>query len=224
MRNRTFFRIPPVAGSSFAYLGLCATTAFWLLTADTGLAQSAGRTKNVIENGTFDDPANPFKGWITDYEWTKNKYYSANKEHVTIVDKVDTRSKVVFLDKDEAKMETLPMPFEPGFRYRCKLDVKKGKFPMRIYFAGYKWMPGIRPHDKPEIWELRNIYRSNAAEPSGNSWCQVETSLPGAKLTDTAKNMLKDVRFITLYIWTGSPAYVDNVLIEKIPDPSVKFE
>lgn len=197
----------------------------WLLgTAAAGFAQGAGGAQSLIENGTFDDPSDPFKGWIVDYEWTKNKYYAANKDHVSVVDKVDNRTRAVFLGKEECKMETVPMPFEKGFRYRCKIDAKKGQYPMRIYFAGYKWKPGIRPHDKPEIWELSNIYRSKAAEPAGSSWVQVQTELPGAELSTTAKTMLKQVRFITLYIWTGSPAYVDNVVIEKIPDPSVTFD
>jgi hypothetical protein len=220
MRKRLLFRIPAVAGS---LLALCATAAFWLLT-NSGFAQVSGRTKNLIENGTFDDPANPLKGWITDYEWTKNKYDQPNKDHVIVVDKEGDHKKVVFLKAENAKMETVPMPFEPGFRYRCKLDVKKGEYPMRIYFAGYKWKPGIRPHEKPEIWELRKIYESNSPEAVKGAWCKAETQLPGPKLSDAAKNMLKDVRFFTLYIWTGSPAYVDNVLIEKVPDPSVKFE
>lgn len=223
MRNRAYLSAPGLAGSRVL---CCAATAAWLLACGTATAQlsrASARTPNLIENGTFDDPGAPFKGWIVDYEWTKNKYYSANKEHVSVVDKVDGRTKVVFFDKEECKMETLPMAFEPGFRYRCKLDVKKGQYPMRIYFAGYKWKPGIRPHDKPEIWELSNIYRSNAAEPTGNGWSQVTTELPGTELSETAKTMLKQVRFITLYIYTASPAYADNVFIEKIPDPSVKF-
>lgn len=220
MRKHRLFWFAALARSFPAF---CACGAFWLLGSAGALAQGPGRAQSLIENGTFEDSADPFKGWIVDYAWTKNKYYAENKDHVTVVDKVDGRSRAVFLGKEECKMETVPMPFEAGFRYRCRLEVKKGKYPMRIYFAGYKWKPGIRPHEKPEIWELANIYRGNAAEPTGSTWCQMETQLPGKQLSDTAKSMLQQVRFLTLYIWTGSPAYVDNVVIEKIPDPTVKF-
>src|SRR4051812_28083134 len=46
---------------------------------------SPSRAESPLENGSFDDPAEPLKGWITDYEWTGNSWYVGNKKQVSIV-------------------------------------------------------------------------------------------------------------------------------------------
>ena len=174
--------------------------------------------ERLVSNGTFDQKDNPLAGWITDYEWTGNSNYIDNKTRVTPFGgavKLDPKTEAA----EGAKMECTPIPFEPGYRYSAKLDVKGG--PYRVYFAGYQWKPGIRPHDNPELGELRMIYKSKVAAGEGQT--KLELDLPGVELTSLAKKHLKYVRYVTLYIWFMNDGYVDNVVVERTPDPSVTF-
>ena len=185
--------------------------AFWLNAAPAG--------EKLIENGSFDHKDDPLTGWITDYAWTKNSNYIDNKSRVTPYGgaiKIDPKTEAA----EGAKMECVPIPFEPGYRYTASLDVKGG--PYRVYFAGYQWKPGIRPHDKPELGELRMIYKSLATKGEGGAK-RISLSLPGKELSAQAKKHLKYVRFVTLYIWFMNDGFVDNVVVERTPDPSVTF-
>ena len=188
------------------------------------LAPLCLKAEDLIENGTFDHVDGDLEGWVTDYEWTGNKYYVANKERVSVEPEESGKKKVVKITPAGdagAKMECIPIPFEAGFRYKASLDVKGG--PYRIYFAGYKWQPGIRPHESPEIGELRMIYKSKATSSQSGSWKREELALPGVELSPQAIAHLKHVRFVTLYVWFMKPGYVDNVTVERMPDPSIKF-
>ncbi len=178
---------------------------------------------SLIENGSFDDPANPLKGWITDYAFTNNKHYVGNKEHVSITTE-GIRKNVVHLGSAGdagVKMECRAFPLEPGFKYTCTLDIKSGGY--RLYFAGYQFTPGVRPHENPELSELRMVYQSKAAVGSSEAWKQETIELPGVKLSSQAIEHLKKVRFLTVYIWMLKPGMVDNVTVTKVPDPSMKF-
>src|SRR4051812_39819485 len=110
-----------------------------LLLAALLYAASPGRAESLLENGSFDDPAEPLKGWITDYEWTGNSWYVGNKKQVTVVAESERGNLVKLTSPGDAgvKMECRAFPLEPGFRYVCNLDVKGGGY--RLYFAGYKW-------------------------------------------------------------------------------------
>ena len=124
----------------------------WWLSAITSAfllwgAASPLRSQDLIQNGNFDHADGDLTGWITDYEWTGNKYYIDNKSRVSVLPEEEGKTKVVKIvpaGDPGAKMECIPIPLEPGYRYTATLDVKGG--PYRIYFAGYKWQPGIRPH------------------------------------------------------------------------------
>lgn len=180
----------------------------------------------TLVNSNFDDAANPPTGWVTDYEWSGNSYYVANKDAVTTGAEAG-RGSVVYLkppkaDDGGAKMETLPFVLEPGFRYKCTLDVKGGA--SRVYFAGYRWAPGVRPNDQPSIQELRMIYKSKAANtPPASDWTTVSLEFPGVALSPDAIKHLKQVRFMTLYVWFMNSGSVDNIVVTKTPDPSVQF-
>ena len=155
----------------------------------------------TLVNSNFDDGANPPTGWITDYEWTGNSHYVANKNAVTVGSEAGRGSvvhlKPAKLDDAGAKMETIPFPIEPGFRYKCTLDVKGG--PSRVYFAGYRWAPGVRPNDQPALPDLRMIYKSKAANtPLAADWTSVSLEFPGVELSADALKHLKQVRFMTL--------------------------
>ena len=199
--------------------------AFPLFVLSASFAVRSASAENLIANGTFDHKEDPLLGWLTDYAWTKNSYYIDNSKLVSVVQEGGMRGGVAHLKvtgDHGTKMETVPIPFEPGYRYSCTMDVKGGGG-HRIYFAGYKWKPGIRPHENPEPGELRMIYKSKAAETVGGSWKRIEIELPGVKLSPTAKQSLKPVRFISVYIWMMKDGFVDNVVVEKRPDPDMEL-
>ncbi len=180
--------------------------------------------QSLIENGKFENPGDPLKGWITDYEWSGNSFYIGNKQQVSVVTDGSRRSVVKMNSPGSqgVKMECRAFPFEPGFRYTCTLDVKGGDY--RIYFAGYRWAPGVHPHENPELGELRMIYQSKAATGNAAGWKQEKIELPGVtKLSPTAIEHLKDVRYLTVYIWFVKSGFVDDVTVTKVADQNMKF-
>lgn len=189
-----------------------AGVALWLAAATTAPAG------NLIGNGSFDHKDGDLTGWFTDYAFSGNKHYVGNAGRVSVVG-----NKAVLKPAGDAgaKMETVPIALEPGFRYKATLDVKGG--PYRVYFAGYKWKPGIRPHESPALGELRMIYKSKAVAEKGGSWKKQTIELPGVKLSSQAKAALKQVRFITLYVWMMKEGSIDNVTVTKTADPEMEF-
>ena len=187
----------------------------------SGLA--ASDAQSVIENGNFENPGDPFKGWITDYEFTGNSNYVGNKTHVSIATDGAHKNVVKMDSPGDAgvKMECRAFPMEPGFRYTCTLDVKGGGY--RIYFAGYRFAPGIRPHDNPELGELRMIYQSKATQGTADGWKQEKLELPGVKVSPEGLEHLKQIRYLTVYIWFVKLGFVDNVTVTKVADPAMKF-
>ena len=187
------------------------------------VAVPGARAQSLIENGNFDHPTEPLKGWITDYAWTGNSNYIGNKQHVSIVTEGARKNVVQFGNAGDAgvKMECRAFPLEPGFKYVATLDLKGAGY--RIYFAGYQWTPGVRPHENPELGELRMIYQSKATTGSGEAWKQEKIELPGVKLSAAATEALKKVRYLTVYIWMAKPGFLDNVTVTKVADPAMKF-
>ena len=186
-------------------------------------AVPAARAQSIIENGNFDNPTDPLKGWVVDYAFSGNSWYVGNKEHISVVTEGARKNVVKFGSAGDAgvKMECRAFPLEPGFKYVCNLDIKGGGY--RIYFDGYQWAPGVRPHENPELGELREIYKSKATSSSSDAWKQEKIELPGVKLSPTAIEHLKKVRYLTVYIWMVKPGFVDNVTVTKVADPAMKF-
>ncbi|RFC46266.1 MAG: hypothetical protein DVB28_000102 [Verrucomicrobia bacterium] len=178
---------------------------------------------SIIENGSFDDPVDPLKGWIVDYAFTGNSNYIGNKSHVSIATEGVRKNVVQFGSAGDAgvKMECRSFVLERGFKYTCTLDIKGGGY--RIYFAGYQFAPGVRPHESPDLGELRMIYQSKAAVGSSAEWKQEKLELPGVTLSQQAIDHLKKVRYLTVYIWMAKPGCVDNVNIVKTADPAMNF-
>ena len=208
--------LPPHTTSGQLALLLASVLAF------PALAQER---QKLVENGTFDHEKGELHQWNIDYEWTGNKHYIGNKGRVSVVPGEGGKTKVVsFRPAGDAgaKMESIPLVFEEGYRYRCALDIKSPMY--RVYFAGYKWQPGIRPHEAPELGELRLIYKSKATSGSSKDWETIRLELPGVELSAQAKSHLAHVRFVTLYIWMAKDGYVDNVHVERVPDETVKFK
>lgn len=192
------------------YFVFCACA--WLAGGPLGFAE------NLLPNGSFDHKEDALHGWITDYAWTGNQHYVGNKDRVSVS---QGAARIKPAGDAGAKMECLPIPLERGFRYTCTLDVKGG--PYRIYFAGYKWKPGVRPHENPELGELRMIYKSKAVAAKNSSRSREKLELPGVELSPQAKSHLKQVRFLTVYIWMMGEGTVDNVTVAKTPDPKMDF-
>lgn len=187
------------------------------------LSVPAARGQSIIENGNFDNPTDPFKGWVTDYAFTGNSNYVGNKQHLSIVTETGRKNVVAFGNAGDAgvKMECRAFPVESGFKYVCTLDIKGGGY--RIYFQGYQWTPGVRPHENPEIGELRNIYKSKATSSSSETWKHETIELPGVKLSPAAIDAFRKVKYLTVYIWMVKPGFVDNITVTKVADPSMKF-
>jgi hypothetical protein len=195
----------------------------FLASAAIHAAPPARETQALIQNGNFDDPADPLKGWVVDYAFTGNSNYVGNKSHVSIATDGTRKNVVQFGEAGGAgvKMECRSFPIEPGFRYTCTLDIKGGGY--RLYFAGYQFTPGVRPHENPDLGELRMVYQSKATVGSSADWKQEKIELPGVALSPQAIDHLKKVRYLTVYIWMAKPGMVDNVVVTKTADPSMKF-
>ena len=187
------------------------------------LLATAAHAQSLLENGSFENQGDPLKGWVTDYAFTGNTHYIGNKQHVTVAMESARKNVANFGNAGDAgvKMECRAFPLEPGFKYVCNLDIKGGGY--RVYFAGYQWAPGVRPHENPELGELRMIYQSKALTGSSADWKQEKLELPGVPLSDAAKAHLKKVRYLTIYIWMVKPGAVDNITVTKVADPSMKF-
>ena len=68
------------------------------------------------------------------------------------------------------------------------------------------------------------IYKSKAANtPLSPDWTTVSLEFPGVELSPDALKHLKQVRFMTLYVWFMKEGSVDNIVVTKTPDPSVQF-
>ena len=177
-------------------------------------AASAVGAGNLLENGGFDDKENPLAGWTVDYRWTENSNYVDNYRRVSVVPRDGLKRDVLRITAPpESKVESKLIPFEAGARYRCTLDVK-GSF-TRIYIAGYRWKPGVRPHGNPHPGELRMVYKSKAFTDISESWKTVTLDFPMKKLSSAARTHLRQVRFICLYVWTEEGASLDNVKLVK---------
>jgi len=202
-------------------IGLFIVSAVFLLLAPA-VGQAA--SKNLCFNGTFDAAENPLEGWITDYREIGNKHYMENYRKVESVEREGAKRYVAKLSMGGdagAKMESKPILFDQGSRYRCTMDIK-GSGICRVYFAGYKWKPGIRPHDNPSIGELRKLYKSKADKSASGGWKTISLEMPMKEISQLAAKHLKPVRFITLYVYTTGTAFVDNVKISKIGSYTVK--
>ncbi len=185
------------------WLGLC-------------ILPAAVSAQNLIVNGSFDSPDGPLAGWTTDYAWTRNTHYVGNAARVVPVPQFSGQLHAVkFLTHGDAgsKMESVLIPYEQGGQYRATLKVQGGRF--RIYFAGYQWKPGVRPHSEPTPQEMRQVYRSKAEDGQSPNWRTVVIDIPGVAASELSLSHLRKVRFITLYIWFLGEGHVDEVSVAR---------
>ena len=185
----------------------------------TGAAYAAD---NLVINGKFDDYEDPLKGWTTDYRWSGSSIYANNHERISVVPREGVYSKVCKLSGkkgySEVRIESNPIKFEQNHQYTCNLDLKGGT--THLYFAGYKWKPGIRPHDDPKDGELRLIYKSKLEKVSSSGWKKVSFQIPGVNASALSMKHMKYVRFIRVYAITiggKKDTFIDNVVVTKKP-------
>ena len=174
--------------------------------------------ENLLPNGSFDDVSEPLSGWNTDYAWSRNTWYADNRERVEVVQNEQGRNRVAKLTSGSdqgSKLESNPIPFDPGARYRCTLDVKGGEY--RIYFAGYKWKPRVQPQDPPALASLRPVYKSKQMTGKSGSWKQVTLEIPAKNLSPQARQHVEQIKFITVYVWMMRTGYIDNVTVTRTP-------
>lgn len=181
------------------------------------LTASAFAQQNLVVNGGFDSPEGALKGWNTDYAWTDNSFYVGNASRIKAVDQFSGQRQVVkLLMNGEAgsKIESVLIPYEQGAKYRAKLKVQGGSY--RIYFSGYSWKSGIRPHDAPTLPEMKPAYRSKATTGQSSGWQTITLDIPGTEASELSLKHLNKVRFLTLYIWFLKDGHVDDVSVTKV--------
>ena len=191
----------------------------------TPAAAGGGSGANLCFNGKFEQGTNGLDGWTFDYQWEGNSHYMQNHTRISVLRSFEGRSDVLFINgaSAETKVESKPIVFEMGARYRCSLLLKGSTMP-HIYFSGYKWQPGIRPYEDPHIGDLRKIYKSEfrnhqiTGGPGG--WKRVSFEFPLPNLSELALKHLKEVRFLTVYavvVDTGKgTAYIDDVEVTRV--------
>jgi hypothetical protein len=148
----------------------------------------------------------------------------ANKSRISAVESYKGYRNLAFVNgTSETRLESTPMKFEPGARYRCTIDINGNTSP-HIYFRGHKWQPGIRPHDEPTLQELRTIYKSqfrnHTVKNGPNGWKRITFEFPLENLSSMAKKHLKYVRYFTVYciVLADFPGqvYFDNCKVYRI--------
>ncbi len=178
-----------------------------------------GAAQNLIANGAFTHAGDRLKGWTVDYAWTGNEHFVDNKDRVRVVDREAGRSHVLRIDAEgdevETRVESPLLPFDLSTRYRAALYVKGG--PYRIYFSGYQWRPGIRPHAEPTLPELRQVYRSKNETGRHANWTRVTFEIPGVDPSPLALRHLQRVRFVTVYIYFRGSGFIDDLVVMRFP-------
>lgn len=187
-------------------------------------AQVPLKGENLCYNGDFSNTEDPRAGWTYNYAFAKISHYMGNHNRVELLPTYKGYQNVLFLNgTSETKVESKPIKFEQGVRYRCTLDINGNTTP-HIYFTGYKWNPGIRPHEDPHIGDLRRIYKSqfrgHDVKKGNNGWKRETFEFPLEDASELSLKHLRQVRFITVYIIAladfPGQVYVDNVKVERI--------
>lgn len=213
-----------------------------------GLAWPAVAGDNLVPNGGFDNEKKPLSGWYTEYTRKGESWYKDNHTLVSVVAD-DERPHVLKLDvatqfladNPGVKAESHPIPFDPKKRYRFSAAARSTGPCARIMLEGYTWKPGVKPHEKPERWELRSTYRFpilmfKPAEDKGSSeinevprlWTSASAEFPSPKLTDLAKSFYAKSEFVMVRLvgiaGKKGELFVDDVTLEELPEEKPKTE
>ena len=194
--------------------------------------------KNLLSNGSFEDPEDSLKGWHYDYNLPGESWYYANKNHLDVVKEFKGRKNVLHMWGDITKItdrgegvqvDSEFVVFEKGGKYRLSLWACTTGPDCRIYFIGYTWKPGIKPDHMPIWGEVRRVYKSavmhinskdGAFTGAPTTWKQGFSEVPMEKGSEEALKHLNDIDFISAHIiaigGNGGEIFFDDVVIERI--------
>ncbi len=204
------------------------------------LATPAGAAYNLVVNGSFSAPDDPLKGWRYIYNASGDSWYANNHKLVAVVDQDKDRHGVLKLHGTAAELQVpgqgvkvdshpIPVDLSKG-KYRFSIYARSTGPTCRILIEGYRWAPGITPHESPLNTELRKCYKLSQVyfgkEDAGTmahlsgAWQKGSTVFPSDKLSDLAKTSLSQIKFLVIHIvaiggYEGD-LFVDDARIEKI--------
>jgi hypothetical protein len=206
------------------------------------LAGPAAAASNLVANGSFDDPAHGLAGWKYRYDPAEDKnvgWYTNNHNNVKVVEEDGPQRKVLALWGDYAilqvpgqgtKVDSDPLPFVPQGRYRFTVRARSTGPDCRIMVEGYRWAPGIKPHPRPNLNELRRCYRfsqvyfggqkAGAFGGVGRRWETVTMNLPERTGSKLQGEMLDATAFLAVHLiaigGNEGTLYVDDVRLERV--------
>ncbi|MBI2440974.1 MAG: hypothetical protein HYV35_06335 [Lentisphaerae bacterium] len=219
----------------------------WLIipTACLLLTATAHGGSNLVTNGDFSATNEFLLGWKYDYRDTGNSLWADNHELVSVINE-DGRECVLDLRADFGRLQgagqgtfvdSHPIPVTPGGRYKLTVTAKSGGPDCRILVEGYRWRPGVKPHAKPTLAEVRKCYRFaqvyfgpekagvwGGIKP-GLGWVTASQTFPEDPMSKLAQEKFNQVQFLVVHIiaiggycapdgW--GHLYVDDVKLERI--------
>ncbi len=195
---------------------------------------------NLVANGSFDAPEDNLSHWRYRYEAEGESWYTNNYRLVSIVDEDDGHRKVLRLRGTYAelqapgqgiKVDSFPIPVDLSKgRYRFSISARSTGPSCRILIEGYRWAPGVTPHDQPQNTDLRKCFKfsqvyfgkqeaGEMASP-GPVWQKGSTVFPTPKPSDLAKKSLSQVKFLVVHVVAiggrDGDLFVDDASIERI--------
>lgn len=204
-------------------------------------ALPAGAGSNLVVNGSFDDPAGGLNGWRYRYDAEGESWYSNNHTLVSVVENDGGRRSVLKLHGTYAELQVpgqgvkvdstpIPVDFSRG-KYRFAIAARSTGPAARILIEGFRWAPGVTPHDNPKHTELRKCYKfsqvyfgkQDAGEMSapGPTWQEGTTLFPAEGLSKLAHAKLAEVKFLVVHVVAiggkDGDLLVDDASIEKVP-------
>ena len=233
--------------ASSAPMGLGLVFSFLVL-----MSVPAQAGSNLLFNASFDCPTNPLSGWTYDYQWLGNKYYMNNHSYVSFVEREGTRKSVAKIHGTAETlvspgqgvwMDSKPVPYEFGAKYRLTIWARTTGPAVRIYVTGYKWKPGVKPHDDPMMTDMypnppMPLYKQGSGsllyfgnrkggDSSGvkGTWSMGETTFPDDTPSDRALKALRQVEFLVVHICavlgSAGDIFVDEANLEMIKAPNL---
>ena len=231
--------------------GFVVVRAAWRMAALLLLAAGtagAATNRNLVVNGSFDNANSPLYGWKYKYDLEGESWYFKNHEHVSVVPKEGGRKNVLALwgnyeilqvPGQGTKVDSDPIPVKPGGKYRLTVSARSTGPDCRILVEGYKWRPGIKPHENPQLHELRRCYRSREVFFGGSkggtsggatpNWERQSTVFPKSEAKGESKgkaepkddtSALDSVQFMVVHIvaikGNEGNLYVDDVVLERM--------
>jgi hypothetical protein len=198
--------------------------------------------ENLVPNGSFDNEKD-LAFWQFQYDQKGESWYFDNHQLVSVVPVEAGRRRVLRLnvatqflaDNPGVKVDSQPIPVKPGGRYRLSAYAKSTGPDLRLLGEGYKWRPGVKPHDQPTIYELRKCYRfplvffgevpggTAGGLVRGAGWKRGAVEFPGTaqhELGERQQKLFDEVQFIVIHVVaiqgrTGD-VFVDDIELERL--------